>query len=90
MGSREGSPSMMPMALLGQGEVGEIVPRSGPAHDGERGTGDGRAEDMGLRAGKRVEMLANAGRSVLVKVDESRIAVARGVAMRIVVRRMPE
>jgi len=86
MGSREGSPSMMPMALLGQGEVGEIVPRSG-AHDGERGTGDGRAEEMGLRAGKRVEMLANAGRSVLVKVDESRIAVARGVAMRIVVRR---
>jgi ferrous iron transport protein A len=81
---------MMPMALLGEGEIGQIVPRSGPAHDRHRGAEEGRVEDMGLRAGKRVEMLSNAGRSVLVKVDESRIAVARGLAMRIAVRRIPE
>ena len=42
---------------------------------------------MGLRAGKRVEMLSNGAGPVLVKVDEARIAVDRGVAMRIKVRK---
>ncbi|MFT3913924.1 MAG: FeoA family protein [Anaeromyxobacteraceae bacterium] len=67
---------MMPLGLLGVGESGEIV-------------GDvaaQRAEDLGLRAGRRVQMLANVGGPVLVKVDGSRIAVDRGVAMRIQVR----
>ena len=45
-----------------------------------------RAEDMGLRIGKQVQMLSNGTGPVLVKVDESRIAVDRGVAMRIKVR----
>src|SRR5512134_1886433 len=48
----------------------------------------GRVEDMGLRPGRVVEMLANEGRgALLVKVDESRIAVSRSVAMKIMVRR---
>lgn len=47
-----------------------------------------RVEDMGLRIGKTVEILNNGGGPVLVKVDESRIAVARGIAMKILVRRM--
>lgn len=47
-----------------------------------------RVEDMGLRIGKTVEILNNGGGPVLVKVDESRIAVARGIAMKIMVRRM--
>lgn len=73
---------MMPMALLGDGEEGEIVAvAGGPGADGAS-----RAEDMGLRIGKRVVMLANRAGPVLVKVDESRIAVDRGVAMRIKVR----
>jgi len=46
-----------------------------------------RVEDMGLRIGKTVEILNNGGGPVLVKVDESRIAVARGIAMKIMVRR---
>ena len=70
---------MIPMALLATGEVGEIVDVIG-------GPAAARAEDMGLRAGRRVEMLANDAGPVLVKVDESRIAVDRGVAMRIRVR----
>ena len=37
--------------------------------------------------GRRVEMLTNGAGPVLVKVDESRIAVDRGMAMRIAVRR---
>ena len=48
----------------------------------------GRIEDMGLRPGKVVEMLVNEGRgALLVKVDESRIAMGRAAAMRILVRR---
>ena len=46
-----------------------------------------RVEDMGLRIGKTVEILNNGGGPVLVRVDESRIAVARGIAMKIMVRR---
>jgi ferrous iron transport protein A len=53
----------------------------------ERGKSDGRVEDMGLRIGKKVEILNNGGGPVLVRVDESRIAVARGIAMKIMVRR---
>ncbi len=73
---------MMPMALLGDGEEGEIVAVAG----GAGAEGASRAEDMGLRIGKRVVMLANGAGPVLVKVDESRIAVDRGVAMKIKVR----
>ena len=48
----------------------------------------GRIGDMGLRPGRVVEMLTNEGRgALLVKVDESRIAVSRSVAMKIMVRR---
>jgi ferrous iron transport protein A len=74
---------MMPLALLGEGEMGEIVGFRGRSGDPT----DVRAEDMGLRAGKRVEMLRNGAGPILVKVDESRIAVDRGIAMRIGVRR---
>ena len=70
---------MMPLGLLADGETAEIVGVGGAA-------ADARAEDMGLRAGKRIRVLANAGGPVLVKVDETRIAVARGLAMRITVR----
>jgi ferrous iron transport protein A len=69
------------MALLAAGEAGEIVATFVP--DARCAT---RAEDMGLRIGKRIEMLTNGAGPVLVKVDESRIAVDRGVAMRIKVR----
>ena len=47
-----------------------------------------RLEDMGIRPGKEVEMLNNrGGGALLVKVDDSRIAVGRGMAMKIMVRR---
>ena len=48
----------------------------------------GIMEDMGIRPGKEVEMLNNGGGgALLVKVDDSRIAVGRGMAMKIMVRR---
>jgi ferrous iron transport protein A len=72
---------MIPMGLLAAGERGEIV-----ATGGVDALCASRAEDMGLRVGRHVEMLANGTGPVLVKVDESRLAVDRGVAMRIKVR----
>ena len=76
---------MMQLGLLAVGEIGEIV--------AVRVTGAGqcssdcRVEDLGLRVGKMVEVLNNGGGPMLLKLDESRIAVARGIAMKIMVRR---
>ncbi len=45
-------------------------------------------QDMGLRPGKKVEMITNSGTGPLVlRVDECRIAMGRGAAMKIYVRR---
>ncbi len=84
---------MIPLGLLSPGEQGEILairikqtPSSGQCCV-EREKCDCRVEDMGLRVGKHVEMLTNGGGPVLVRVDESRIAVDRGMAMKIMVRR---
>lgn len=84
---------MIPLGLLSPGERGEIqVIRinqktlSGQCCP-ERIKCDCRVEDMGLRVGKSVEMLTNGSGPVLVRVDESRIAIDRGMAMKIMVRR---
>lgn len=73
---------MIPVGLLGPGERGEIV----EIREGS-GKCDCRIEDLGLRVGKNVEMLTNGGGAILLKVDESRLAVGRGMAMKIMVRR---
>lgn len=76
---------MMPLGLLGMGEKAEIVTIRDSV-SGNRGCNcDCRVEDMGLRVGKTVEMLNNSGGPVLLRVDGSRIAVARGLAMKIMV-----
>jgi len=67
---------------MSEGELGEVVRVVLCAATGA----SSRAEDLGLRVGKRVRMLANGAGPVLVKVDESRIAVDRAVAMKIEVR----
>ena len=82
---------MAPLGLLSRGEQGEIVEIKG-----QKGCSHGNgknllchAEDMGLRVGKMVEMLNNEGRGpLLLKVDESRIAIGRGMAMKILVKKM--
>lgn len=92
---------MFPLGLLGSGEKGEVAQAPGQAGGhglrhgccgGERGECRSgfsvRLEDMGIRPGKTVEMLSNeGGGALLVKVDEARIAVARAMAMKIMVRR---
>lgn len=53
-------------------------------------TGD-HLMNLGLRPGKCVEMISNSGSGPLVlMVDESRIAMGRGAAMKIYVRRNEE
>ena len=83
---------MIPLGLLSPGEHGEIVDvrlnkavSSGSCCD-EREKCDCRVEDMGLRIGKRIEMLNNSGGAVLLRVNESRLAIDRAIAMKIMVK----
>jgi len=82
---------MMPLGLLNTGEKAEVIEYLQPLNRqlGEQtSSGCGRIGDMGLRSGKVVEMLNNEGRgAVLIKVGEARIALGRGMAMKIMVRR---
>jgi len=75
---------MIPLALISNGEKVEIVDfiKKGKAlfcH----------LRDIGILAGKVVEVLSNQGNGpILIKIDESRIAIGRGMAMKIMVRRL--
>jgi len=75
---------MFPLGLLTTGELAEIV----SIREKPQAQSDCRVEEMGLRIGKTVEMLTNGGGGpLLLRVDESRLAIARGMAMNILVRR---
>jgi len=87
---------MMPLGLLCADECAEVIEvktgaRCAPGHADAASTArscQDRIEDMGVRAGKIVEVLSNEGRGpILLRVDESRIAMGRGMAMKILVRR---
>lgn len=89
----------MSLELLTPGERGEIIEINhcggcgGGCHRHEhhesnhgqhalRSTGT-RAEEMGLRVGKMVEVLKNDGNLLLLLVDEARIAIDRKIASNI-------
>ena len=86
---------MMPLALLTPGERAEIteVRHCGgchnhgqhrqPSHTKAIAT---RAEEMGLRVGKQVEVLKNDGNLLLLLVGEARIAIDRRMARTINVK----
>ena len=81
---------MIPLGLLSPGEHGVITEirlflASGDPCCNDRQKCDCRVEDMGLRIGKTVQMLNN-GSPILLKVDESRLAVDRGMAMKIMIK----
>jgi ferrous iron transport protein A len=86
--TKGGDNDMAPLGLLNRGEQAQIVEIKG-----QQGCSPGSTknqlchiEDLGLRVGKFVEMLNNEGRGpLLLKVDESRIAIGRGMAMKIMV-----
>ena len=84
---------VIPLGLLGPGEKAVVEDIRG----GRKASGPGcrhygalsRLEDLGLRLGKTIEVLNNCGSCpMLIKVDESRIALGRGMAMKILVRRL--
>ncbi len=92
---------MIPLGLLSEGQKAEIMEVKtqmrqaasveGQLHKAQLKSHNAicHAEDMGLRIGKIVEVLNNKGRGpLLLKVDESRIAIGRGMAMKIMVRRI--
>lgn len=89
---------MVPLGLLIPGERAEVMEIREGSHRGvcnpglhkpDRSDHICRMEDMGLRAGKVVEMLNSKGRgAMLIKIDESRIAIGRGMVMKIMVRRI--
>lgn len=59
--------------------------KHGPSHRHHQNRAT-RAEEMGLRVGKKVEMLKNDGNLLLLLVDESRIAIDRRMARSIRVK----
>jgi Fe2+ transport system protein FeoA len=88
---------MVLLRLLTAGESAEVAKTGidegfsiGSCCQGARPECLSRVEAMGLRAGKMVEILNNhrAQGVLLVKVDGSRIALNRSMAMKIMVRRM--
>lgn len=82
--SNERRLAMFPLGLLGAGEQAEIM----SINCGPEQAYDCRSGDLGLRVGKTVQMLSNGGGGpVLLKLDESRLAIARRMAMKILVRR---
>jgi ferrous iron transport protein A len=92
---------MMPLELLTPGERGEITEihhcggcgggchSHGHHHDHghhHKKASATRAEEMGLRVGKQVEVLNNEGNLLLLLVDEARIAIDRRMARSIKVK----
>lgn len=87
----------MPLGLLSTGETAEVLEIRGgdfaknccdPTSNACACNHACRIEDMGLRTGKTIEMLSNEGRgALLIKIDETRIALGRGMAMKVMVRR---
>jgi len=91
---------MMPLELMSPGERGQIaeIKHCGgcgggchshdTSHHGQHKhkASTTRAEEMGLRVGKTVEVLKNDGNLLLLLVDEARIAIdrrmARGISMK--------
>ena len=78
---------MLPLGLLAPGEMAEVVELTSGKPSCHRcgcqgGDSEGRCHlgDLGLRVGKTVEVLNSCGRgALLVKVDNSRIALSRGL-----------
>jgi len=84
---------MFPLGLLATGEKGEVMDTGEVNCEpiGEtpnKGRSMCRVADMGLRAGNTIEVLNNEGGGpMLIRVDNSRLAIGRKVAMKIMVRR---
>jgi ferrous iron transport protein A len=76
-----------PLIFLNDGDSAEIVEfkiNPSSAHSNSLY----RLDEMGIRSGKVIKMLNNGNsNSILIKVDNSRIAISRKIAMKILVRK---
>lgn len=82
---------MHPLGLLSNGEKAEIINIIKPAFSKTKNhilESFIRLDEMGVRAGNIIEML-NCGNdsTVLIKIDNSRLALSRSMAMKIYVRK---
>lgn len=79
---------MMPLGLLHAGEKAVIIEVRTSLSNSDKKLCC-HIEDIGFRVGKTIQMLSNHEKEpLLVKLDESRIAVARKIAMRIFVKKI--
>lgn len=85
----EGGNGMSPLALLQEGETAEIVTLAGRSDTAFRGCCRIRhLSSLGFRPGRHVEMVRNQGGGPLVvRIEEACIALGRGIALNIHVRR---
>lgn len=86
---------MIPLGLVSSGEICEVVTvkkqNGNCTHSSEKQGIIHRLEELGLRPGKEVQMISNEKRgAVVIKLDNSRIALGRGMAMKIFVRRIAQ
>ncbi len=78
---------MLPLGLLSEGEAAMVMQEEVHTRN-DRADILCRIEEMGFRAGKTVEMLSNEGRGpLLIRIDNARVAIARGLAMKVMVKR---
>jgi ferrous iron transport protein A len=77
--------AVYPLLFLNEGESAEIVEITNTP-DSDNAAAYYRLDEMGVRSGKIIKML-NKSNSVLIKIDNSRIAVSRKIAMKIFVRK---
>lgn len=70
---------MMPLTLLRNGETGEIK-RIGGQDEVRR-----FLENLGFTAGEQVKIVSANGGNIIVQVKDSRVAVSRGIANKIMV-----
>ncbi len=82
---------MAPLGLLTSGERAEVLEIRLRKEDCDQRKEKHicHAQDMGIRVGNVIEMLNSEGRGpVLIKIGESRIAIGRGMAMKIMVKKL--
>lgn len=70
---------MMPLTLLADGETGEIK-RVGGQDEVRK-----FLENLGFVTGEQVRVVSSGGGNIIVQVKDSRVAVSKGIAVRIMV-----
>ena len=79
---------LMPLIKLKKGEKARFATSRNTPQSSVGPASQARIEDMGIRAGKIAEVLQNEGNGpILLKIDESRVALGRKAATEIMVEK---